>query len=116
MADERNVVSVLGIELGTFDGWDQVDDQVICLYDFEPVDGLYDFLEVDPKYRNEEASINLDAQNKISICFSHKELEGDYNTWTELATYSFSLKGLSFETFVRHPVEIPKPEELVSEG
>lgn len=36
MTNERMEAKILGRVIGTADGWDQVDDQAICLYDFQP--------------------------------------------------------------------------------
>lgn len=40
MSRERNPVSVVGRQIGTATGWDQMGDWAIVLYEFEPYEGF----------------------------------------------------------------------------
>lgn len=63
MTDERSECIVLGRVIGSYNGWDQVDDSTICFYGFEPILELSHIPSGDLGFNYEEGKFESYADN-----------------------------------------------------
>ena len=68
--DGRLDVTVEGRSLGTSDGWDQVDDEIMYFYDFRPFDHVTTIPAGDLAWNQTDGTLEVYTDDGINVVFS----------------------------------------------